>query len=95
MGVKILPNHRAYWKASDPFMHCRVISSYMSRSRFERITACIHVVDDRGLPPRGDPEHNKLSTLWWLLSEVRRKCQENWNLGQMITVDEMMVRYKG
>ena len=96
MGVKPLPNHRAYWRSSVPFLHCPVISSCMSRSRFERITACLHIVDDRLLPTnRGDANHDKLGKVRWLLQEVRRKCQENWNLGQMVTVDEMMVRYKG
>ena len=50
MGVKPLPNHRAYWRSSVPFLHCPIISSCMSRSRFERITTCLHIVDDRLLP---------------------------------------------
>jgi hypothetical protein len=29
------------------------------------------------------------------LNEVRKRCQENWALGQMVAIDEMMIRYKG
>jgi hypothetical protein len=31
----------------------------------------------------------------WLFTEIRDCCIEQWNLGQFITIDEMMVRYKG
>jgi hypothetical protein len=95
MGVKVQPNHRSYWKSSCPFLHCKVISSCMSRQRFERISACLHIVDDSLLPSRGQVEHDKLGKLKWLLTELRVRCKENWHLGQYITIDEMMVRYKG
>jgi hypothetical protein len=96
MGIKILPNHRSYWMESEPFLHCRVISSCMSRNRFEIITSCLHIVDDSGQPAnRRDPNYDKLVKTRWLLEEVRLRCQQNWQLGQMVTVDEMMVRYKG
>jgi hypothetical protein len=95
MGVKLLPNHQAYWKRSNPFMHCHVISNCMSRSRFERLTACLHIVDDRGFPNHRDPNYDRLGKIRWLLEKVRRSFEKNWNLGQMCTVDEMMIRYKG
>lgn len=96
MGVKILPKHRSYWRQSCPFLHCQVKSSCMSRQRFERISACLHIVDDKLWPTNKDhPNYDKLGKLKWLLTEIRSKCMENWNLGQFVTVDEMMVRYKG
>lgn len=96
MGVKTMPNHRAYWQLSKPFLYCRVVALCMSRDRFERITSCLHVDDDRGLSlNREDPHRDKLCKVRWLLTEIRKRYMENWNLGQMITIDEMIVRYKG
>jgi len=31
----------------------------------------------------------------WLLDDIRDACQQSWNLHQEISVDELMVRYKG
>lgn len=77
------------------FLHCPVISSRMFKHRFERITGCLHIVNNRHLLARGDPNHDKLEKLRWLLTEVCRKCGENWKLGQQVALNEMMVRYKG
>lgn len=78
LGIKILPNLCAYWQSSVPFLHCHVISSYMTQLRFEGITSYLHVVNDRGFPCRDDPENEKLAKLQWLLSKIRRWCVQNW-----------------
>jgi hypothetical protein len=46
MGIKVLPSHRDYWKRSEPFLYCPIISQVMSRGRFESIGRYLHVVKD-------------------------------------------------
>jgi hypothetical protein len=31
----------------------------------------------------------------WLVDDFRRACMREWNLGKYVTVDEMMIWYKG
>ena len=47
MGINRRPNHRLYWKKSDPAVYCAFISSIMSRRRYEDITRCIHIPLDK------------------------------------------------
>lgn len=68
----------------------------MSRKRFEAISKCLHVNNNSGAPTdRNHPDFDKLAKLRWLIEEVRECCINNWNLGQFVTIDELMVRYKG
>jgi hypothetical protein len=53
----------------------------MLRLRFEAITHCIHLVNNNTIPPVGQPGHNKLGKVRWLVVNC--------------TVDEIMVPYKG
>ena len=96
MGVKVLPHRRAYWMKKEPFFYCHQIASIMSRKKFEAIERCLHIKDDSRAPT--DPSHpayDKLVKVRWLVEEVRDRCVANWKLGKFVTIDELMVRYKG
>jgi hypothetical protein len=43
---------------------------------------------------RSSGDFDKLVKLRWLLDEVRDRCKEMWNLGDTVTVDEI-IQYKG
>ena len=44
---------------------------------------------------RRDPWYNKIHQTRWLLEKNRNRCKAVWNLGKNITIDEMMIWYKG
>lgn len=72
MGIIILPNHRAYWKLFRPILYRHKIASCMSRKQFERITSCLHIVNDRKLVTDvNNLGHDKLDKIWRLLTKVR------------------------
>lgn len=41
------------------------------------------------------PQYDKLGMVKWLVDAIRAKFKFNFNLGKMVTVDEMIVDYKG
>jgi hypothetical protein len=94
MGLKDLPNIRLYWSPND-FYDCPLIKLCMTRQRFEAITRCIHLVDNNTLHEPGQPGHDKLGKLRWLVEHFSRVSQELYNCEVHCTVDEIMVPYKG
>lgn len=94
-GGKKNPNVRSYWTTSTPFLHCPIISSKMTQTRFELITRCLHVTNPATLQTnRMSPLYNKVGKVKWLVNDLRAKFQYNFNLGRIITISEMMLRYK-
>ena len=90
------PNIRCYWKKSSDFLWCPVISSIMTKNRNEHIIRCLHVHNDHEtITDRSNVKFDKLVKLRWLLDEIRDRCKDMWNLGNKVTIDEMMVQYKG
>jgi hypothetical protein len=94
MGLKDLPNIRLYRSSSD-FYGCPLIKSCMSCQRFEAITRCIHLVNNGSLHPPGHPEHDKLGKVRWLVEHFSSVSQAQYNCEEIVTVDEIMVPYKG
>jgi hypothetical protein len=95
-GVLVLmgPNIHLYWSGSD-FYGCPLIKSCMSRQQFEAITRCIHLVHNSGLHPPGHPDHDKLGKVRWLVEHFSTVAQAQYNCKEIVTVDEIMVPYKG
>jgi hypothetical protein len=44
---------------------------------------------------KGEPLYDKLRQVWWMVNDIREVCMREWSLGKFLTIDEMMVRYKG
>lgn len=76
MGLKKLPNIRKYWASSSDFFHCTVISSLMTRHRFESILSCLHLVDnDHVEAARGSDGFDPLIKSRWLLEKMTSNFQ--------------------
>jgi hypothetical protein len=71
MGIKVLPNQRDYWKRSEPFLQCPIISQVMSRPKFEAIGRGLHVLED------DDDDLDRLQKVRVLIQEIVRRCDEN------------------
>jgi hypothetical protein len=40
-------------------------------------------------------ERFKIRQVRWFVDEIKSACMKEWSLGKFLTIDEMMVRYKG
>jgi hypothetical protein len=69
----------------------------MSRDRFRALRRCLHITDPSLYEHihKGDPGYDKLRQVRWLVDKIRNACMREWQLGKFLTIDEMMVRYKG
>jgi hypothetical protein len=96
IGLKRQPNMKTYWEREGGFFHCPMISRIFTRDRFQQITRCLHITNPNSyVATRGQPGYDKMGQVRWLVDDIRRACQQAWNLDKYVTVDEMMIRYKG
>jgi hypothetical protein len=96
IGLKRQPNLKTYWMRNSIF-HCDIISNIFSRKCFEDLRRCLHITNPARYENvgRDDPAYDKIHQTRWLVDAIRERCKAAWNLGKNLTIDEMMVRYKG
>lgn len=95
MGLKGTPSVRDYW-SRDSFFRCPLMRSVMSRDRFEAIKRCLHCVDNSTRPnEKSDPGYDKIGLVRWVVEGFVQKAKELWHPEKYITVDEIIVAYKG
>jgi hypothetical protein len=97
MGMKKQPNIKSYWQKIGSFFHCSTISNLFSHECFFALRRSLHITNPASYVniERGSPAYDKLRQVWWLVEEIRANCKKIWELGKFLTIDEMMVRYKG
>jgi hypothetical protein len=97
MGMKKQPNYKSYWEREGGLFHCPIISNIMTCERFRELRRCLHLTNPTMYEhiQKGDPGYDKLRQVRWLINEIRNACMREWSLGKFLTIDEMMVRYKG
>jgi hypothetical protein len=97
MGMKKQPNIKTYWEKYGSIFHCPIISNIMTRDRFMDLRRCLHITNPANYEhiQKGDLEYDKLRQVRWFVDEIRNACMREWSLGKFLTIDEMMVRYKG
>jgi hypothetical protein len=96
MGMKKLPNVKAYWAKSEEIFYCNVIAGLFTRKRFMTLTRCLHITDpSMYVADNTSPHFDKMHQTRWLIDAIRGACKRLWSLGQFVTIDETMVRYKG
>jgi hypothetical protein len=97
MGMKKQPNYKSYWKKEGSLFHCPIISNIMSHARVIQLRRCLHITNPALYEhiQKGDVGYDKLRKVRWLVDEIRNASSREWSLGKFVTIDEMMVRYKG
>jgi hypothetical protein len=96
MGMKKQPNVKIYWMRAPSIFHCDVINKNMTRKRYIALTRCLHItnpamyVTDRNLAG-----YDKMGQVRSMVDMVRGRFKAVWNLEKFLTIDEMMIRYKG
>jgi hypothetical protein len=93
MGMKQQPNIHIYWEKEG----CPIISNIITRERFKQLWRCLHITNRATYEhiQKGDPGYDKLRQVCWFVDEIRSACMREWSLDKFLTIDEMMVRYKG
>jgi hypothetical protein len=97
MGMKKQPNMKSYWQRMGSFLHCPFISKMFTRDHFYALRRCLHITNPASYNnvERGTVGFDKLRQVRWLVEAIRENCKKVWALGKYLTIDEMMVRYKG
>jgi hypothetical protein len=58
---------------------------------------CLHLTNPATYEhiQKGDPGYDKLQQVRWFVDEIWNACMRKWSLENFVTIDEMMVQYKG
>jgi hypothetical protein len=95
MGIKKQPARRHYWSRCE-LLRCKVIPTVISCRMWESIQRCLHLVDNtrvvRDCKLHG---YDKIAKMRWLVDAFRQRACKLYNPYSMLTVDEMIVPYKG
>ena len=69
----------------------------MSRKRFFDLKRWLHITNPATYEHiiKGDALYNKCRQIRWLINNICTLCKAHRSLGKYLTIDEMMVRYKG
>lgn len=89
MGVHKLPSINDYW-SDDPVMLCPFVRKIMPRKMFWKIWTNLHLNDNKL-----DTKEDKFYKVRKLTDVMKSKFQKNWNISSRITIDEMMIKFKG
>ena len=92
MGIQKLPNRRMYW---GNFTSVPLISTTMTRNRFNEILSILHFNDNTTAFPVTSPNHNKLHKIQTIIDHFRSKFKKTVAPETFQAIDEMMVPFKG
>jgi hypothetical protein len=95
MEIKREPSKRNYWSQSE-LLQCQVIPRVMLYRRWEEIMRCLHlVVNASVVRDSKQPGYDKIAKCHWLVTAFRKHSRELYYMGEFLTVDELIVPYKG
>jgi len=93
-GLVSLPNLEDYWKTNSIFSQPGIVKG-MSRNRFEYLCGQLHFNDDSLAPAHGTPGYDRLYKIRPIIDAICDKSKTLYNLGEKVSVDEAMVKFKG
>ncbi|XP_003369242.1 hypothetical protein Tsp_04665 [Trichinella spiralis] len=92
MGVSEMPRYRMYW-ANQTRMD--TVANCMSRNRFETLLRFLHFNDnDKAVMDRSHLDYDRFYKIRPLIESMRKTCLEE-TLGELQSVDEHIIPYKG
>jgi hypothetical protein len=76
MGMKKLPNVKAYWAKSEDIFYCHVIAGLFMRERFMVLTRCLHITNPTTyVEDNTSPHFDKIHQTRWLINAIRSACK--------------------
>lgn len=94
MCVSQRPSIRDHW-CTEPVYSCNFCPHIMSRDRFELILSFFHLNDNSKEKKKGQDGFDALFKIRPFLDHVKRKCQECFQPGEALTIDEGMCAFRG
>ena len=95
MGLVKVPDKKLYWTESDELFNFPFFTKHMKSTLFFNILHNLHLADSAKMVPRGKPGHDRLYLVRAYMDVLRRAWQEAYQPQQSVSVDEMMLPYKG
>ena len=96
MGMKKQPNVRSYWLKPPSIFHCSIISNLISGRRYMALTRCLHLTNPASyVTNRNLSSYDKMGQVRWMVDRVKENFRYARRLGKFITIDKMMIHYKG
>ena len=93
-GYVCLPNFADYWETNSIFSQSGIVKG-MSQNCFEQLCGWLYFNDKSLAPAYGTPGYDKLYKIRSVIDAVRDKSKTLYNLGQNVSVDKAMVKFKG
>ena len=94
MGYCRNPSINSYWSTDDSFRNER-ISTSMSCKNFKRILGNIHLVNNSDVEDKKKYASDKLHKVSNFLELLKHNFQAHFDLSEKLTIDEMMIKFKG
>ena len=92
-GYVSLPNFADYWETNSIYSQPGIVKG-MSRNRFEQLCGRLYFNNNSLAPAYGTPGYDKLYKIRPVIDAVYDKGKTLYNLGQNISVDKAMVKFK-
>ena len=71
------------------------VSEVFPRERYKQITKYLHYCDESVVPPRDDPEYDRLYKVAFVVNHLKRRFAEEFTPHQEVAVDECMIPFRG
>ena len=84
-----------YWEKDDDILCTPGISALIGLVKFEQILRFLHLADNSCQRPPGHPEHDRLFKVRRYTTLITNQFETNYTLNQSVTIDEVMIPYKG
>ena len=94
MGIHKLPAYWCYW-SEDNYLRVDAVANIMSKTRYEKVTQYLHVVNTDSAPKKGTPGYDPIAKVRPIVDKLQRNSQKCFRPGRELSVDEAMVAFKG
>ena len=94
MGYHTLPSYKHYWSSNRNF-NVPLVCNAMPRNLFTKILTHVHLADNKKMPPRTSSEYSRTYKLDGFFNALQTNFKKNYTLGQHVSVDESMIKFKG
>ena len=94
MGYHKLPSYKNYW-LKDPNFNVPIVSKAMPRNLFSKILNNIHLADNEKIPSKKSKSYSKTYKIDNFMQILQYNFQKNYILGEYISIDESMIKFKG
>jgi hypothetical protein len=96
-GYEATTKHQVILKKGGLHFPLSNYLNIMTHECFMELRRCIFITNPATYEhiPKNNPSYDNLWQIQWFVDEIQNACMREWSLGKSVTIDEMMVQYKG